>query len=409
MSVSIQKLAKFDPPGYPDVDDGLTDPQKLAWSQKISDWMDFEIAGDDESGQRSGRTKLPQFFNGTVTAYDVSQQPAAITWIGFPNLVRVRYPNAPRRWKEADSTRDNQDEYLEWSVKKDDDGNIQTVTFTCEGPEYWEFLAQNQPDKLNSLYLAMNPDFKGEMKPSDWWHGKRYNAENKWNVSTTTGTIAHLVQRNNTLSAEVDIAAQGTVIRKDKDGKIITDQTKLINCSAYGQPKRNSDPVIGSAINALARKGASVSIANPVALYIHHFSTSNFQLDVEGTGENMIDVPEGTFNWQRGDIDKNMGLRLQVKISDGVLGTGPDNKGRQLNVSDIVDSKTGTNIMYGAQFAEYITMTVKGVAIAGGKPADPLPCFQWQALAANGELAMMAADVAPCDASTAKHTPGTRL
>lgn len=87
MSVSIQKLAKFDPPGYPDVDDGLTDPQKLAWSQKISDWMDFEIAGDDESGQRSGRTKLPQFFNGTVIAYDVSQQPAAITWIGFPNLV----------------------------------------------------------------------------------------------------------------------------------------------------------------------------------------------------------------------------------------------------------------------------------------------------------------------------------
>lgn len=123
----------------------------------------------------------------------------------------------------------------------------------------------------------------------------------------------------------------------------------------------------------------------------------------------MIDVPEGTFNWQRGDIDKNMGLRLQVKIPDGVLGSGPDNKGRQLTVSDIVDSKTGNNIMYGAQFADYITMTVKGVAIAGGKPADPLPCFQWQALAANGGLAMMAADVKPCDASTAKHTPGTRL
>lgn len=94
----------------------------------------------------------------------------------------------------------------------------------------------------------MNPDFKGEMNPSDWWHGKRYNAENKWNDSTTTGTIAHLVQRNNTLSAEVDIAAQGTVIRKDKDGKIITDQTKLINCSAYGQPKRNSDPVVSPGI-----------------------------------------------------------------------------------------------------------------------------------------------------------------
>ncbi|KAF7539838.1 hypothetical protein G7Z17_g12338 [Cylindrodendrum hubeiense] len=403
MSLNVQKLAIFDPPGYPEVDDGLTDSQKLAWSQKISRWMDSEIAG--KPGQ-FGRTKLPQFFNGTVTAYDVAQQPAAITWIGFPNL--RDYPNAPRRWEEADSTRNNQDEYLEWSVKKNGDGNIETVTFTCEGPEYWEFLAKNEPDKLNSLYLDMNPGFKDQMDPSDWWNGNRYNAQNKWNDSTTTGTIAHLVQPNNTLSAEVDIAAQGTVIRKDKNGKIITDQTKLINCSGYGQPQRNSDPVIGSTINALARKGSSVSIANPIALYIHHFSTSNFQLDVQGTGEDMIDVPDGTFNWQRGDIDKNMGLRLQVKIPDGIVGEGPDNKGRQLTVSDIVDNKTNNNILYGAQFADYITMTVKGVTIAGGKPADPLPCPGLQSRAESG-FSALAADATPCDASTAEHTPGTRL
>jgi hypothetical protein len=36
-----------------------------------------------------GRTKLQQFFNGTVTPYDQSQKPVDVTWRGFPNLVRL--------------------------------------------------------------------------------------------------------------------------------------------------------------------------------------------------------------------------------------------------------------------------------------------------------------------------------
>lgn len=312
--------------------------------------------------------------------------------------MKTKYPTEPRRWKEADATKNNQDEYLEWSLKRNSDGKIETVTFTCEGPEvsipnrtrymklishrlqYWEFLAKQNPSIVDTFYKKMNPDFANEITHKDLWRtikgGERYNPQNKWNAitATNTGTIAHLVQPNNTLSAEVDIAAQGTVIRKDKDGKTITDKTKLINCSRYGQPARNSDPTIGDAINTLARKGTALSVANPVAIYMHHFNTGNFQLDVEGTGDNMVDVPAGTFRWQRGNIAKNMGLRLQVKIPDGVVGTGPDNKGVQLTVSDIVDTSNNNNILYGAQFADYITMTVKGVALSGGKPADPVAC-----------------------------------
>ncbi len=142
----------------------------------------------------------------------------------------------------------------------------------------------------------------------------------------------------------------------------------------------------------------SVSIDNPVALYIHSFNTANFQLDIEGTGNNMVPVPSGTFRWQRGNIAANMGLRLQVQVPDGVVGTGP-NKGRQMTVSDIVDTSNSQNILYGAQFADYITMTVKGVGISGGTPAGPLPCPGQSARNVN-ELVALGIDKPKCNAKT---------
>ena len=71
----------------------------------------------------------------------------------------------------------------------------------------------------------------------------KYDKNNKWNNTTKGGTIISLWQPNNTLEAEIDIAAQGTVIRKS-NGKIISDQDQLIKCSQYGDPDRNSDPVV---------------------------------------------------------------------------------------------------------------------------------------------------------------------
>ncbi|KAK4184364.1 hypothetical protein QBC35DRAFT_391843 [Podospora australis] len=411
-------LDEFDPPAYPYVDDGLTPAQKLAWSKQISEWMNTEITATKPNGKplTFGRDKIPriplsQFFNGTVTAYDVDQKPVFITWTGFPNLVAVKYPNEPRRWKEADKARENQDEYLEWSVKRDDDDNIIVVTFTCEGPEYWRFLAEEEPERIDSLYPSLSPLFKDEMKKEDWWREDgKYNPNNKWNDSTDTGSIMHLVHINNTLSAEVDIAAQGTVIRMDDDGNIIKDKAKLINCSAYGSAQRNSDPRIGDAINGLTRQGNAVSIANPVAIYMYSFDTGNFKLDIEGTGENMVDVPHGTFNFQRGNIDKNMGVRLQVHIPDGIVGTGPDNKGKQLTVSDIVDTSNNQNILFGAQFADYIQMTVRGVAIGGGAAAPPQPCPKKAAKLAQSEagVALNSLSAESCDASTNERTEGTR-
>lgn len=98
---------------------------------------------------------------------------------------------------------------------------------------------------------------------------------------------------------------------------------------------------------------------------------STFMLDINGTGEDMVPVPPATYQWVRGNIDKQMGLRLHIQVPDGVVGTGPDNNGCQLTVSDIVDTGNDENIQYGAQFADRITMGTKGVGIAP-VPTDDL-------------------------------------
>merc|ERR1712000_610835 len=137
------KLTQFNPPG--NLQD-LTPANQKKWSEeKISGWMNLEISakypnGDPLiGGDNVVRSPLQAFFNGTVTAYDQGAATVSIPWTAFPNRVNIAYNSqTPLRWQIADSSRIFQDEYLEWSVGRDGEGKIQTVTFSCEGPEYWQ-------------------------------------------------------------------------------------------------------------------------------------------------------------------------------------------------------------------------------------------------------------------------------
>ncbi|KOS18216.1 hypothetical protein ESCO_002864 [Escovopsis weberi] len=71
-----------------------------------------------------------------------------------------------------------------------------------------------------------------------------------------------------------------------------------------------------------ARKGNAVSIPRPVALYIFIFNTTSMKLDVSGDTSSLRDIPTGDFTWQRGDIQKGQGLRLIIKVPDGIKGQG---------------------------------------------------------------------------------------
>ena len=88
-----------------------------------------------------------------------------------------------------------------------------------------------------------------------------YNPYNKWNLSYAI----HLTHPANTLSAEVILASDATVLRMNEDGSPITDSHSLICCADYGGPNRNSDPTIGFRVNSLVRDGHWVSLRNPVA------------------------------------------------------------------------------------------------------------------------------------------------
>src|SRR5262249_42930948 len=132
-------LESFDPPGF--VDD-LSAADRIMWSNFISDGIDEKIK--NIAGHH--------FYNPihVETTTDVAK--AEISWTAFPRIVSVHSPSDKIRWQRADGARGVQDEYCEWSVTRDGASQkIKSVTFTCEGPEYWNFLARQDPGKALAL------------------------------------------------------------------------------------------------------------------------------------------------------------------------------------------------------------------------------------------------------------------
>jgi len=248
----VVTLDRFGAPG------NLTDldePLAAAWSDFISDRLDNEVAAlvQEHPGLQ------PQFYN--ATKLDVTATPAPISWPAFPNIVEINFGDDPRRMFEEAESRDNQDEYLEWVATREN-GTITRVTFTCEGPEYWNFIAQADPDLLVSLYGQL----VGEAVPRNelLTPGGTYIRRNRRNLEHAV----HLVQPNNTLSAEINISAQATLLRRNGGHDPVTDPIELIGCSGFGVKERHSDPHIGDVVNQRARAGCSVTLADPIALYL---------------------------------------------------------------------------------------------------------------------------------------------
>jgi hypothetical protein len=352
------KLTHFDPPA--NIDDFNTIPkQRDAWNEFLSTSFDEEIKGiESELGVGNS-----QFYNPTkIDTTDPKLEPA-ITWIGFPALIKRKHPGDKRAARqEADKPLPNgerpQDEYLEWFVTKQA-GKITKVTFTCEGPEYWEALAHGYPlsytgsktagatgdkQKLLALYQKyVSP----QVVMADLFVNGSYNRLNKWN--TKNGAM-HLNQRNNTLGAEINIAAQATILRQ-QGGVILTDPDKLIRCGLYGAPGRASDPTIGAAVNALARDGFFVTLQNPVGLYIDSLDTTGWKKP------NGNPVDPGYWQILRGTTGKILRAVYEVPAGEGFV------------VGDIAIG--GEKIEFGGQIAEKITMKLTGLAFSKGKFKNP--------------------------------------
>jgi len=364
-------LASFPPPA------NLTDLNAIpggfdSWSQ----WEEDTFAAIlDMVVQEVGSGYTVQFYDPTKADAGKDVQDAPIRWNGFPKLIESKHPNDfLAACAEADQlvtdpnygTYRPQDEYLEWKVDKSAGGKITRIVFTCEGPEYWRTLADGygastkDPSAQTARHAVLLSLYRQYVDPNVALvdllkNDGTYDLLNKWN---TTDGCMHLSQPNNYLEAEIDIAAEASILR-EKNSKIITDQDQLIKCALYGEPGRNSDPLIGGSVNTLARQGAMITLQPPIGLYIDSFNPIGWT--VPGGAD-----PATFWTIERGDAQHAVRAVFEVPASAG------------FTVGDIEIG--GDNIQYGGQVAKYITMRLTGVASDMNSVNDaPLPCKKAQA------------------------------
>ncbi|MGW0846544.1 hypothetical protein ACWD26_41745 [Streptomyces sp. NPDC002787] len=313
----------------------LDDVGRKAWHVFISDSVDEAVSGPDP-GEVLHNSPRPQFYNLTKTDTATDAVQAGVTWTAFPNRLKSVISDR-QRWERADASRDVQDEYCEWSVTRDSAGKITRAVFTCEGPEYWDVLAQTDPDKALDLYRAhIGPDVrKGDLFAPNG----RYIRRNKWNDSTTQGAM-HLIQQSNTLGAEIELAAAAT-IRRVIGGRELTGAQELIACAQYGVPDRNSDPHIGEVVNSIARQKADIALSDPVGIYFDDLATDGWS---SPDGSN----PKGFWTYERGDTGSPVRAVYEVPAD------------RDFAVGDITIA--GRPIEFGAQIADFITVKLMATA-----------------------------------------------
>lgn len=326
-------LANFDPPGF--LDD-LTPQQQTAWSEWISDQIDSAIAGDPVGLEFDA--PRAQFFNATQVDFAADLTTLAIEWTAFPRNVQINSISDRQRWRRAESSRDVQDEYCEWSVERDPHTDkITRVTFTCEGPEYWQFLAATSPQKTLALYqefVSPSVTLADLLSASG-----QYNPRNRWNNSTTNG-VMHLIQVNNSLGAEIELAGGSSVVRS-RDGQLLTGERELIDCGRYGGAERHSDPRIGAEVNSLTRQKADVTLANPVGLYFSKLITVGWEVPGDEDAQNF-------WKYVRGADGHPVRAVYEVPADRGFM------------VGDIkID---GRQIEFGAQIADKIKIKLTGAA-----------------------------------------------
>lgn len=328
-------LQRFDTPGrLPEP----SDADREAWSERVQRIVALRAAQFD------------QFFDPTQedTPTDVMQP--AITWKAFPARLLRDATSEEQRWRTADASRAEQDEYCEWSVERDRSGKITRVTFTSEVPEFFEHVAQRDSQRLVSLY----EEFTGRsVSPNQLVVNGRYQPDNAFN-SSTEGRLVHLVQETNTLGAAITLAAQATVLRHNDAGEPVTTAMELVICGGLGDPRRNSDPQIAAAVNDAAATGAEVSLQDPLGLYIDGILTTGMQTP---DGQ---DDPASFWTIERGDRDHI--LRASISVP-------PD---RDYVLGDI--TLNGRPIEFGAQLADRVVVRLTALVKPGDHRPQRQPC-----------------------------------
>ena len=266
-----------------------------------------------------------------------------------------------------------QDEYLEWVTRRDPDGTISEILFTCEGPEYWEKGVALDQKLLVDLYRELSGDNEITIQdlvfpsrvtwnnPNDGpqtFEAGSYNPYDRWNIEAAI----HLTQPANTLGAEIQLAKSATLLYGNPTP--VTSDPDLICCAEYGGVNRASDPTIGSGVNTLVQLGMRVTLRDPIGLYMKAIRSEAFTLADDMPFPDAGQCFQGLRPAGGGS---EMIVRARFRVPAGLTF-----KGRQLRVGDL--KVNGEAIVAGGQVPEVITMRLFAIALPGAPPQNRVPC-----------------------------------
>jgi subtilisin family serine protease len=331
-------------------------------------------------GITAGAKKHVRFFNPAAHSPTIKFTQVNVPWRAFPIGFGSPSPATFKLVDEPMSQFDRsvgftrmlrgQDEYCEWQVFRDSAKKIVRVVFTSEPPEYYDFLydpgvpslKKFSRDLLVKLYQERCGTKPIPLADLEITVGgvKRYDRGNKWN----NDFCVHLQQPQNTLLAQINIAARASVVRSDASGTLITNAKALNVCNSFGEDTRQSDPAIGDNVNKLARDNQFLTLQNPVGLYMMELDTTGWKTPDKTDAQTFWKVLKGKTSTDKG---KNMILRAEFAV--------PASK--KYTVSDIEIG--GVPIEFGSQIAEHVKMRLgasvgpKDKDLKGGKLAAPTP------------------------------------
>lgn len=347
---------------------------KSAWHTLINYFFEINIQGDPKDRNLSaveelrlwGRSESDlRFFNPASFPIPEKSKPENVFWSALPTSFDDKFGEnteskfcfldnpQPDRFPGSSVMSRVQDEYNEWRVVRNREGKIVRVIFTSEPPEFYRFLYEDWfkvgKEKTHPLLLQLYRDRCGTKnieindlaQPGE---PEVYSPYNKWNNEF----CVHMQQKNNTLGAQVNIAAKSAILRLNTStGAPIEDALGLIRCGKYGDPTRQSDPAIGAAVNTEARSNKMITLENPVGLYMTGLDTSGFEAPNGEDPSKFWQVKKGVV--APDEPDKTMIVRAEYAVPDG----------HGFTVSDIAIG--GAKIRFGAEIAGNIGMRLGAI------------------------------------------------
>jgi hypothetical protein len=298
------------------------------------DWHRF-LAGRLNTTAASG-TATGEFYDASEVNVNVLAE-RSLVWMAFPRQVLVAHRDDRRAaFVKADgdvAQRDPQNEYCEWHVTRNAEDKITKVVFVTESPEYWEHLWAADRSRVVSLYQTLVDPAVTEADLRIGGPGSGYDKFNRFN---TTNGIVHLIQSINTLSAALGLA-QGSIHTGAARDNYETPPPSL---------RTSVDPRVICDIGSLARTGLSLTLREPIGLYITGY---------DDTGWTKPDGSPVDDYWRivRGSPGQILRLHYEVPVGAGFV------------VGDLLIG--GRRVEWGGQIAEHVTCTVAGMAGTRGR------------------------------------------